>query len=44
MKINYFFNYYFCLDTKKEAVKKFRELVPDVNMITFTATSSKEER
>ena len=28
----------------KEALKRLRELVPDVNMMTSTATSSKEER
>lgn len=24
---------YFCLDTKKEAIKTLRELVPDINTI-----------
>ena len=45
MKMNkkIFFKF-FCLDTKEEAVIRFRELVPDVNTITSTATSSKEER
>ena len=29
---------------KEKATKRFRELVPDVNTITFSAASSKEER
>ena len=29
---------------REKATKRFRELVPDVNTITFSAASSKEER
>ena len=29
---------------KEKATKRFRDLVPDVNTITFSAASSKEER
>ena len=44
MKIKKLLLLFRLLDSKKGAVKRFRELVPDVNMITSTATISKEER